>query len=134
MFIVTEIMVKTVNSATVNKILFHKTADKLLAIMICHFVVVAVLKYHHSILKKFKSFLSVIVTLFDLLGISGGVRHPFLASGAGVFFVLARAFNVTYSYKKKWKHKPGALTSIVLGLLPLALCSISTAAGLLEIW
>jgi hypothetical protein len=65
---------------------------------------------------------------------SGGIRHPLLASVAGALFVFGRAFNVAYSYNKQWKHKPGALTSIILGLLPLAFCSISTAAELLELW
>ena len=64
----------------------------------------------------------------------GGVRHPLVASGAGVAFLVARILYSLGYYSGNPKQRiPGAILSM-LSMLTLFGCSISTAAELLKWW
>ena len=64
-----------------------------------------------------------------------GLRHPMGAAAAGAIFVVGRIMYATGYYTGEAKNRiPGAMTSMLGGMLPLLGMTVSFAAGLLGWW
>ena len=81
---------------------------------------------HQNTLEATPFYLALVLT--------GGLRHPMIAAGAGAIYLAARIiYSLGYYTGNPKSRIPGAIMNF-LALITLFGCSVSTGAGLLGWW
>lgn len=75
-----------------------------------------------------------VIPFYLVMLLTGGLRHPLVAAGAGATFLFARIlYSIGYYTGAPKKRMPGAMMTFA-SLFVLFGCSVSTAAGLYNFW